>query len=336
MDMGVFISYRVCIKIYTMDKLIHPFAKKLANIRKSLGLTQEEFAKKLDVNVLSYRNYEYGRSFPTFEFLEKLHKVFKVNLNYLVSDEEEPFIRRKREEETQLKKYLAGRRILQVIESLGITTGELLANLTSIDDELVLEKYLREEESVPENVLREISQKFCVNYRWLVIGDKGLGMFKTERIYMTSLVNWIQISGYSYADTLFTTEAKDENGKLYFAVYMRDENNPYEGVTLYDPTNYSVWNWFDEHHKVCYLYENFRKLTKHRLGSVKILEESKFKDLAFGKIHPQKVGGLSPGFPFIWDLWDKVFKDFESRRGKHDYGLARLLVEWFYKCESND
>ncbi|MGA2143276.1 MAG: helix-turn-helix transcriptional regulator [Brevinematales bacterium] len=60
--------------------------ERLKTIRNSLGLTQKEFAGKLDLKVETYKNYEFrNRDIPGI-ILEKLISVFNINLNWLVSE----------------------------------------------------------------------------------------------------------------------------------------------------------------------------------------------------------------------------------------------------------
>ena len=47
----------------------------IKRIRLDLGLTQEEMADKLEINICTYRNYETGKRTLTFETLIKLLKL---------------------------------------------------------------------------------------------------------------------------------------------------------------------------------------------------------------------------------------------------------------------
>ncbi len=64
----------------------------LKKIRVTLGYTQEEIAEKLNINVRTYRGYEYEtRGLPT-EILTLLSEKLKVNLNWLLTDNGDMFI----------------------------------------------------------------------------------------------------------------------------------------------------------------------------------------------------------------------------------------------------
>lgn len=58
--------------------------KNLVRLRNSLGLTQEEFAKKADISVFVYRNIEIGKTEPKFTTLQSIAEKFKVDINKLI------------------------------------------------------------------------------------------------------------------------------------------------------------------------------------------------------------------------------------------------------------
>jgi len=69
------------------------YGKRLHEVRKFLQLTQNELAKKLEINARAYLNYEQGTNKPTFDLLTKLYKTYNVNLNWLIVGEGEMFIK---------------------------------------------------------------------------------------------------------------------------------------------------------------------------------------------------------------------------------------------------
>lgn len=58
----------------------------LQKLRKSLSLTQDEFALKLSITPRAYVNYERGERKPPYEMLITLSNDFNVNLNWLIND----------------------------------------------------------------------------------------------------------------------------------------------------------------------------------------------------------------------------------------------------------
>ena len=62
-------------------------AERLKIFRESLGLTQEEFAKKLNTTQAVISNYERGARIPTADFLNRLTETFHLNINWLLTGE---------------------------------------------------------------------------------------------------------------------------------------------------------------------------------------------------------------------------------------------------------
>lgn len=69
------------------------YGQKLNQIRKNLNLSQEEMALKTDTSYRAYTSYERGDRKPSFEFLEKLALNFEVNLNWLIANSGDPFLK---------------------------------------------------------------------------------------------------------------------------------------------------------------------------------------------------------------------------------------------------
>ncbi len=55
-------------------------------------LTQIEFCKELGIFRNTLQQWEANKGFPDFESLLKLHKIFKVNINWLISGEGKPYL----------------------------------------------------------------------------------------------------------------------------------------------------------------------------------------------------------------------------------------------------
>lgn len=62
---------------------------RLIQIRKRFKFTQEETAKRLDVNRTTYTNYEIGKRIPEPETLEKIADLFEVSIDYLFGRNDE-------------------------------------------------------------------------------------------------------------------------------------------------------------------------------------------------------------------------------------------------------
>ena len=64
------------------------FSKKLQELRKQKGLTQEELAQKLYVSRTAISKWESGRGYPNIDSLKEIAKFFCVTVDQLLSSEE--------------------------------------------------------------------------------------------------------------------------------------------------------------------------------------------------------------------------------------------------------
>lgn len=64
------------------------FNKKLQDLRKSKGLTQEELANDLFVSRTAISKWESGRGYPSIDSLKEISKYFSISLDDLLSGEE--------------------------------------------------------------------------------------------------------------------------------------------------------------------------------------------------------------------------------------------------------
>ena len=67
------------------------FGKKLAELRKQKGLSQDELATDLNISQSSVSNYEAGVTKPDTDILQKIAEYFKVPVAYFFSDEKNVF-----------------------------------------------------------------------------------------------------------------------------------------------------------------------------------------------------------------------------------------------------
>lgn len=61
-------------------KYLQAFGKRLAEVRKSRGLTQEELAEMLDISAVSVTYLETGRRWPRLLTLHRIAKALKVSV----------------------------------------------------------------------------------------------------------------------------------------------------------------------------------------------------------------------------------------------------------------
>ncbi len=70
------------------------------------SLTKVEFARALGINRNTLLKYETNKGFPDFQKLQKIHKIFKVNINWLISGEGEPYIKKSKRSIVVGSRYL--------------------------------------------------------------------------------------------------------------------------------------------------------------------------------------------------------------------------------------
>ncbi|MDE7264859.1 MAG: helix-turn-helix domain-containing protein, partial [Clostridia bacterium] len=65
------------------------YGKKIAYLRKTKGMTQEELGKVLNVTYQAVSKWERGESLPDFETMSQMAKYFQVPLGYFADENEE-------------------------------------------------------------------------------------------------------------------------------------------------------------------------------------------------------------------------------------------------------
>ncbi|MBQ9080418.1 MAG: helix-turn-helix transcriptional regulator [Clostridia bacterium] len=91
------------------------FGERLANLRKSKGLSQEQLAEVLDLTRQTISKWELDQSTPDFEYLIKLSDFYGVSTDYLIKGE-------RSKQTTDIIKYAAessGLKVHHVCLSLG-------------------------------------------------------------------------------------------------------------------------------------------------------------------------------------------------------------------------
>ena len=91
------------------------FSENLKKVRQKLGLSQKEIAEKIGIQQAQYSRYEVSTS-PSTEILEKLVKVFNINVNYLLTGEGSMFITPELSKETLQFKIPKNSRVLLEVE----------------------------------------------------------------------------------------------------------------------------------------------------------------------------------------------------------------------------
>lgn len=73
--------------------------ERIKELRKALGLTQQDFADKIGIKRNSFANYETGRNTPLDAIIVSICREFNVNETWLRTGEGEMFIQISRDEE---------------------------------------------------------------------------------------------------------------------------------------------------------------------------------------------------------------------------------------------
>jgi transcriptional regulator with XRE-family HTH domain len=88
---------------------------RMRKVRKALGFTQAHLVSFFDIGRANYSRIEKGEIFPTSATLNTLHREFNVSLNWLVSNEGEMFLDKKK---TGLKDRAFGKYIDEINDML--------------------------------------------------------------------------------------------------------------------------------------------------------------------------------------------------------------------------
>lgn len=97
-----------------MTELKKRFGYRLRVIRRTLNLTQQEFAQEIGIDKNTYWNYENDRRNPDSDILKKILKIANVNLNWLIAGCGERFI----PEENIRIKNLIGQNDVNILKTL--------------------------------------------------------------------------------------------------------------------------------------------------------------------------------------------------------------------------
>jgi len=84
------------------------FAKRLRFLRAQKGLSQAETARRLNINRITYGQYETGRRHPDYETLQKIADFFNCSLDYLLGREVDEVVDIKEALENKTKKATWG------------------------------------------------------------------------------------------------------------------------------------------------------------------------------------------------------------------------------------
>jgi len=170
--------------------------ERLKKVREFLGLTQEEFAQKLDTTQAVISNYERGARVPTVDFLNRLTKTFQLDINWLLTGEGEMFREKTKAAEAEKADYcpVAYYRELPLSAGPGTFTFE---------------------EIYPEPVL--FSRSFLEQYFKTRVSSKELLLFPVDGNSMEPTIpdgSYVIVRKFEYEGL-----SRPKEGKIYALIY---------------------------------------------------------------------------------------------------------------------
>lgn len=148
----------------------------LKKIRTSLGYSQQEMADKLDININTYRGYEYNKREMPYEILLILIITFNVNINWLLSGNGSMFIDKKEFSYKYQENCLIPQKILSFnnrlifVQEKNDFLDRDMAKILGIyeEDYIDLKSGIREPSF---KIINRIKQFFNISIDWLLYGD---------------------------------------------------------------------------------------------------------------------------------------------------------------------
>ena len=138
--------------------------ERLKELRKSLGLTQQEFAERLGIKRNAVTNYEVGRNAPADMVVSLICREFNVSEAWLRTGEGEPFVQPSRDKaiESFCQEALRDeddsfrRRFVAALAALDVSDWEVLEKFVDL-----IEKNKKEKppETDREMIIRELDRE---------------------------------------------------------------------------------------------------------------------------------------------------------------------------------
>lgn len=164
------------------------FSEKLQLLRKSKGLTQEEFAEKLNVSRQAVAKWEAGQAYPDIMNLIQISDMMNVTVDYLVKDRECAVALQKREDNDVEELVLF--RLEANVNTYAAFMNEVDATRPDSHDfryekgdYMYYDTYVGGEQFAgQEAVWKEGNAVYAMNYAGRVLSDKFSGNFLKEAL----------------------------------------------------------------------------------------------------------------------------------------------------------
>jgi transcriptional regulator with XRE-family HTH domain len=128
--------------------------KKLKQLRKELGMTQEEFSKAANINRATYARYETGDNQPDYDTLKHIAKVFGISVYSLLDDK------------LDLLDIFEDKHLTIVAGGKTITTDQRIKVLEIFKEEKKdqnIDKYRNNGNKLPENTAAQADSGYGIN-----------------------------------------------------------------------------------------------------------------------------------------------------------------------------
>lgn len=149
------------------------FNYRLKELRKSLKLNANDFAKQLEMKISTLYSYENGSAKPSYEFIAKLRKITNVNIDWLFYGEGNMIIEPQNTLEIKYNPLTIkdfGKRINKIRVNADLLSREM-AMLLDIKEDRYSDLVVGKKQPTLEEIIK-ICENFNVTADWLLFGKE--------------------------------------------------------------------------------------------------------------------------------------------------------------------
>jgi len=224
--------------------------------------------------------------------------------------------------EVHSRKFLAGPRVLQIRNELGLTASELI-EVIDFPSEASWSQCEHDEADVEELYLIRASNAFGVALDWLKHGKKDkyprVRIYDYESEIVAKLGSEPHVASYALIDP--------KRMEMVFAV----KQSEYRWQVLDFAFSMDFWDWFDDHHHIPRIYDLLcliNKTFRHSYG--RIVASDAMAKLKSSDVFPgEVVDGVTGNSYWFEDLFDLDHKYPIGKDGYRHYG------KWFEKLQAS-
>lgn len=246
------------------------FSEKIMKLRRQKGLSQEEFANKLNVSRQAIYKWETEQSVPDIKNVQEISKIFNVSIEYLLNDDLNEDVPQEKHSSKKSKKFIIKSIfkfliILLIIYLIVAVIKFCLVNLIAYrysrnannlsNNSMVI----RGEEIIYDNIkhvskLSSSANEYSINGKTLFFYNSIESNTEASSIRYTDYDNKLQFyleskdnNEYTYNDesndAFLIEEPSEDSGislKENFADYIKFSFNPFSFVTLNTVYSFSI------------------------------------------------------------------------------------------------